>query len=300
MSDQVGWGVLGAAHIAGRALLASIAASRNGRVVAMASRNPQRAREMLAAYPEVRVLDSYEQLLADPEVDAVYNPLPNSLHGEWSIRALEAGKHVLCEKPIALNAGEAEEMAEAATAAGRQLMEAFMYRFHPAMRELVESVRDPIHVHAAFGFTARNAEDIRLNPALGGGALLDVGCYTVSIARWILGEPERVTASSRMRNGVDATTSVLLGFPGGATASVWSSLESAQIQDLTVVTRDAVHRRTQAFNTQEGEDPYRLMVESFADSVISDRPVAIPMSESIANMRVLDTIREVASSESAP
>jgi D-xylose 1-dehydrogenase (NADP+, D-xylono-1,5-lactone-forming) len=300
VSNQVGWGVLGAAHIAGRALLASIAASRNGRVVAMASRSPQRAREMLAAYPDVRVLDSYEELLADPEVHAVYNPLPNSLHREWSIRALEAGKHVLCEKPIALNGREAEEMAAAATAAGRHLMEAFMYRFHPAMRELVERAREPIHVDAAFGFTAHKADDIRLNPALGGGALLDVGCYTVSIARWILGEPERVTAYSRMRNGVDATTIALLSFPGGTTASVWSSLESAQVQDLTVVTRDAVHRRTQAFNTQEGDDPYRLMVESFADSVMHDRPVAIPMSESIANMRVLDTIREVARSESAP
>jgi xylose dehydrogenase (NAD/NADP) len=297
---SIGWGVLGAAHIAGRAVLAAIAASGNGRIVAMASRSPERAREMLAGYPDARVLDSYDALLADPEVDAIYNPLPNSLHKQWSIRALQAGKHVLCEKPIALDAREAEEMASAAAESGRHLMEAFMYRFHPEMRELVESLQDPLHVDSAFGFTVRAAGDIRLDAALGGGALLDVGCYTVSVARWILGEPERVWAHSRMRNGVDLTTSALLTFPGGATASSWTSLESPEIQDLTVMTGDVVHRRTRAFNARDGHDPYRLMVESFGESVLHDRPVAIPMADSIANMRVLDKIREVASSGSAP
>jgi len=292
-SGRLGWGVLGAAHIARRAVLEAIAASRNGRIVAMASRDPRRAREMLAPYPEARVLESYEALLADPHVDLVYNPLPNSLHHPWTLRALEAGKHVLCEKPIGLNAREAEEMAAAASASGKHLMEAFMYRFHPAVRELVARSRRAIHVDASFGFKLRDGGDIRLNAKLGGGALLDVGCYTVSVARWILGEPDQVVARSTMRNGVDMTTSALLRFPGGSTASAWCSVESAEVQEVMVITPGEVLRRTRAFNARhDPDDPYRLMVESFADSVIRDRPVEIPLSESIANMRVLDRIAE--------
>jgi predicted dehydrogenase len=291
----LGWGVLGAAHIARRALLEAIAASRNGRVVAMASRDSARAREMLAPYPEAHVLESYDSLLADPRVDVVYNPLPNSLHREWTLRALDAGKHVLCEKPLALNAREAEEMAAAADASGKHLMEAFMYRFRPAMGELVASSREAIHVQAAFGFKVRDAADIRVQAAMGGGALLDVGCYTVSVARWILGEPDTIFARSTMRNGVDLTTTAVLVFPGGATAAAWCSVDSPEIQELTVITRDNVHRRVRAFNSRhDPDDPYQLMVESFGDSVIDDRPVAIPLSESIANMRVLDRIREAA------
>ena len=293
-SRRVGWGVLGAAHIAGTAVLPAIAASSNGLLVAMASRSAERAREMLSAYPDVRALGSYEALLAHTEVDAVYIPLPNHLHKEWTLRALRAGKHVLCEKPLALNAPEAEEMAAAARAAGRFLMEAFMYRFHPDMHAFVEALREPLHVAASFGFTVSRPEDIRLQAPLGGGALLDVGCYTVSVARWILGEPEHVWAHSTIRNGVDMTTSALLDFPGGASAAAWSSLESAEIQEVTVITRDGVQRRAPAFNTRERHDPYRLMVESFAGSVLEDRPVAIPITESIANMRTLDRIRAAA------
>jgi D-xylose 1-dehydrogenase (NADP+, D-xylono-1,5-lactone-forming) len=278
-------------------VLAAVDASSNGRLVAMASRDPERARRMLAPYPGVRVLESYDQLLADPEIDAVYNPLPNSLHREWTLRALDAGKHVLCEKPIGLNAGEAEEMAGAAARAGLHLMEAFMYRFHPAMREFVEGVTDPLHVQATFGFTARDPNDIRLQAATGGGALLDVGCYTVSVSRWILGEPVDVAARGRFRDGVDLTISGLLSFAGGATASVWASVESPEEQDLKVITRAGALKRSRPFSAyRDPDDPYQLMVESFAASVLHDRPVALPLSDSIANMRVLDRIRASARS----
>ncbi|OLB82107.1 MAG: hypothetical protein AUI15_38460 [Actinobacteria bacterium 13_2_20CM_2_66_6] len=175
-------------------MLAAMHASRNGRVVAMASRDGARAREMLRPYPGARALDSYDALLEDPQVEAIYNPLPNSLHREWTLRAIAAGKHVLCEKPIALNAGEAEEMAAAAARAGKQLMEAFMYRFHPAMREFVERIREPLHVQATFAFPLKDTNDIRMQAPLGGGALLDVGSYCVSVTRWILGEPVEVAA----------------------------------------------------------------------------------------------------------
>jgi D-xylose 1-dehydrogenase (NADP+, D-xylono-1,5-lactone-forming) len=248
---------------------------------------------MLAPYPGARVLDSYEALLADREVDAVYNPLPNSLHKEWTISALEAGKHVLCEKPLALNAEEAEEMAAAAERSGRLLMEAFMYRFHPAMREFVDGVREPLHVHATFAFPLQDAGDIRMQAALGGGALMDVGCYTISVSRWILGEPVEVSARGAFDNGVDVTTAALLSFAGGSTASIWASFESPEVQELEVITRREVLRRARPFSAyRDPHDPYQLMVESFGDSILHGRPAHIPLSESVANMRVLDRIKQ--------
>jgi predicted dehydrogenase len=233
-------------------------------------------------------------LLADPQIDAVYIPLVNSLHKEWSLRALAANKHVLCEKPIAMNAAEAEEMAVVAKSAGKHLMEAFMYRFHPRTQKFVSSLKDPMYVQASFGFTVKDAADIRLQAQLGGGALLDVGCYGVSVARWILGEPSEVLARSRMVGGIDMTTSALLQFPGGKTAAVWASFESPEEQSLTVVARDDVQRLNRPFSSREEVDEYQVMVESFGDSILLDKPVAIPLSESIANMKVLDQIKKAA------
>ena len=281
--------MLGAAWIADRAVVPAIRASSNGRLVAIASRDLARARELASRHGIPRVSASYEAVLEDPEVEAVYIPLVNSLHKEWTLRALDAGKHVLCEKPLGVDAREAEAMAGAAVGAGRHLMEAFMYRFHPRMGALVAGLRDPLHVHASFGFPLRDKANPRLDPALGGGALLDVGCYTVSVARWILGEPDEVVARARVSR-VDMTVSGLLHFPGGGMATVWASFESPEEQELTVVTRGETHRVERPFTSMD-PDPYQLMVESFAESVFGDRPVAIPLSESIANMRALDLMR---------
>jgi len=286
--------VLGAAGIAIGAVLPAIAASKNGRVAAIASRDPGRARKLADAYSGAKAPYSYEELLADPDVDAVYIPLVNNLHKEWTLRAVAAGKHVLCEKPIAMNAQEAEEMAVVAKSAGKLLMEAFMYRFHPRTRRFVEALQDPMYVQASFGFTVKDPSDFRLQAPLGGGALLDVGCYGVSAARWILGEPSKVLARSRRRGGVDMTTSVLLDFPGGQTAAVWASFESPEEQGLTVVARDDVYRLNRPFSSREEVDEYQVMVESFADSILLNKPAAIPLSESIANMKVLDRIKEAA------
>ncbi len=277
-------------------MLPAIAASSNGRVVAIASRDPERAKQMADGFEGARAADSYDALLADPEVDAVYIPLVNSDHKPWTLRALEAGKHVLCEKPLAMNAAEAEEMAAAAKRSGKHLMEAAMYRFHPRTRAFIETLVDPIYVQARFGFTLNNKTDYRLESAMGGGALLDIGFYVVSIARWILGEPSDVLARSRLRNGTDMTTSALLRFPGDQTASVWASFESPEDQELTVVTRQGSYRLGRPFNWSDEVDQYQLMVESFADSLLRDEPVAIPVSESIANMKVLDRIKEAAKS----
>ena len=286
--------MLGAAGIAAGAVLPALAASKNGRVVAIASRDPVRARTLADAYPGAKAPASYDALLADPEVDAVYIPLVNSVHKEWTLRALEANKHVLCEKPLAMNASEAEEMAAGAESAGKLLMEAFMYRFHPRTRRFIEALKEPMYVQASFGFTVKETSDFRLQAELGGGALLDVGCYGVSVARWILGEPSQVLARSRMAGGVDMTTSALLQFPGGKTAAVWASFESPEEQSLTVVARDDVHRLNRPFSSREEVDEYQVMVESFAESILLGRPAAIPPGESIANMKVLDLIKEAA------
>jgi xylose dehydrogenase (NAD/NADP) len=288
--------VLGAAWIADGYVMPAISASSNGRLVAIASREPARARAMASKHSVPVVSATYEALLQEPEVDAVYIPLHNSVHKEWALRAAAAGKHVLCEKPLGMNAAEAEEMGAAAERAGVLLMEAFMYRFHPRTRDFVAGLRDPMHVNATFGFTLQDPENYRMKRKLGGGALLDVGCYTVSVARWILGDPVGVAASVHRDGGegVDMTVSGLLRFAGGATASVWASFEGPEEQELTVVTKGGRERLERPFSTME-PDPYRLMVESFAGSVLGGHAVALPVSDSVANMRVLDWIaREAA------
>jgi xylose dehydrogenase (NAD/NADP) len=287
--------VLGAAGIADSAVMPAISASSNGRLVAIASRDPLRARALATKHSVERVSATYEALLADPEVDAVYIPLHNSVHRDWTLRAAAAGKHVLCEKPLGMDAAEAEQMGEGAEQAGVLLMEAFMYRFHPRPRDFVAGIRDAMHVNATFGFTLRDPSNFRMRREFGGGALLDVGCYTVSVARWILGEPEGVAAWARTdgEDGVDMTVSALLRFPGGATASVWASFESPEEQELTVVTKGGRERLESPFSSMD-PDPYRLMVESFGQSVLGGQRVALPVSESVANMRVLDRIAEAA------
>jgi len=290
--------VLGAAWIAGRAVLPAIAASRNGRLVSIASRDPERARALASINGIPRVAIDYDEVLADPEVEAVYIPLVNSLHREWTERSLAAGKHVLCEKPLGLNAEEATAMADASRRSGRLLMEAFMYRFHPRMRAFVEGLTadaKPLHVQASFGFPLGDPSNYRLQHELGGGALLDVGCYTVSVARWLLGEPDTVLARARFdqRTGVDMSVSSLLHFAGGGTASLWCSFESAEEQGVTAVTAKGTYALDRPFTAwQDPHDPYRLMVESFADSVRDGTEPEVSLEESIANMRVLDRIRE--------
>jgi xylose dehydrogenase (NAD/NADP) len=273
-------------------VLPAITASRNGRLVAIASRDRSRAEAFAAEHGALRVSPTYDAVLEDPEVEAVYIPLVNSLHQEWTLRALDAGKHVLCEKPLGVNAAQAEAMAAASARTGRHLMEAFMYRFHPRIREFVEGLRDPLYVQAGFGFPLNDPANVRLVPELGGGALLDVGCYAVSVARWILGEPDRVQAMARI-DQVDMSVSVLLGFPNGAMASAWASFESPEEQRLTVVTLDETLRVEKPFSAwRDPDDPYQLMVESFADSISAGSPPEISLEESIANLRVLDRIRD--------
>src|SRR3954453_3338886 len=193
------WGILSTARIAER-IVEGARLAANAELVAVGSRDEARAREDAERHGIPRVHGSYEALLADPEVDAIYNPLPNSLHVPWSVRALEAGKHVLCEKPLSRRAADVDAAFDAADRAGRLLMEAFMWRFHPQTDQLVELVRGGTvgrlrPVRAAFGFDLPDSANVRWLEGLEGGALMDVGCYCVSALRLVCGaEPERGSA----------------------------------------------------------------------------------------------------------
>ena len=273
-------------------MLPAIQESRNGTLVAIASREQSRAQTLATEFGITRIHGGYEDVLADSHVDAVYVPLVNSLHREWTARALAAGKHVLCEKPLALNAAEAEAMRAAATDAGRVLMEALMYRFHPRINQLRAEAVDVVHLSARFGFPLDAPGNYRLDRALGGGALLDVGTYCVSSARWFCGEPSRVEAVAHVAGGVDLSVAAVLEFRNGATASIWGSFESPEEQELVLVERGGVRRLQVPFTSwKDPDDPYRLMVEEFADAALQGRPAPLPLEDSIGTLRVLDAIR---------
>ena len=235
------------------------------------------------------MVSSYESLVADSEVDAVYIPLPNGLHREWAIRALEAGKHVLCEKPLANNEADAVAMAAAARTSGKLLMEAVMYRFHPRIQGVVATLREkpPDEIWASFGFPLRAPGDIRLDPTLGGGALLDVGTYTISLARWIYGEPDWVEATGRIAE-VDMTVSMTLGFASGARANLFASFDTPEVQELHAgdILLDKPFTAW-----RDPVDPYQVMVEEFSAAALGGLPAPLSLEDSIANLRVVDAVR---------
>ncbi|GMA60449.1 deoxyfructose oxidoreductase [Alicyclobacillus fastidiosus] len=225
MSDRkLRWGVLGCARIATQAVIPGIQESETGEVVAIASRDSSKAKETAAKLGIPIVYDSYDALLASNDVDAVYIPLPNHLHKDWAIMTAEAGKHVLCEKPIALNAHEAKEMVDACERAQVKLAEAFMYRHHPRyerMKTIIDSgeIGDIRGIHGTFTFNnAQDTNNVRYKRFMGGGGLYDVGCYPISAARLILGrEPEAATVQafhSPEHDNVDMMASGLIEFPG--------------------------------------------------------------------------------------
>ena len=285
MGERIRFGILGAADIARKALIPAIETAANAELVALASRDPERGRGLFGG----RLYGDYQSLVDDPEIDALYLPLPNHLHREWALRGLAAGKHVLCEKPLALTAAQAEEMAVAADRSGRLLMEGFMYRFHPRIRAAVEFLRGdpPAEIRVSFGFPLAAPGNYRLDPAMGGGALLDVGCYTVDLARWILGEPSWVEAGGHV-DQVDMSVSMTLGFASGARALLFASFESEEIQQLRAGELELDNPFTA---WKDPVDPYRAMVEGFSSAALGGLPAPLPLEDSIANLRVLDAVR---------
>jgi predicted dehydrogenase len=239
------WGILGPGRIAPR-LVRAIAGSERGELVAVASRDIVRARTFAAIHGIAESFGSYEGLLADPEVDVVYVSLPNHLHAEWTIRALEAGKHVLCEKPLALTVDQVDAISVAAKRAGRIAVEAFMYLHHPQILRAVDLAGGGALgrlelVTGTFSFPLSKADDPRIDPSMGGGSLWDVGCYPISLARRIAGEePDRVAAFARFDDlGVDRTFIGQLHFPGGLLAQFDSGFAAPDRERVEIVGGEA-------------------------------------------------------------
>ncbi len=239
------WGILGPGRIAPR-LVRALAHSARGSLVAVASRDEHRAAAFAAQHGIPRAFGSYDGLLAAPDVDVVYVSLPNHLHAEWTIRALQAGKHVLCEKPLALTVAEVDAIAAAAMHAGRVAVEAFMYLHHPQVLRAIELAQDGALgrlevVNATFSFFLTHPGDPRVDLSMGGGSLWDVGCYPVSFARRLAGqEPDRVGAFARFdERGVDHTFIGQLHFPGGLLAQFDCGFAAPDRQRIEIVGSDA-------------------------------------------------------------
>jgi xylose dehydrogenase (NAD/NADP) len=314
---KVAWGVLGVAQVARNRVMPAIRRSRNGYLVAVASRDLERAQLAAREFGAAKGYGSYEELIRDPQVTAVYVPLPNNLHREWTIRAAEAGKHVLCEKPLAMTAAEAEEMVAACAQHSVVLMEAFMYRFHPRTQEAIRLVQEGAVgtvrlVRASFSSRLASPGNIRLQAELGGGALLDSACYGVNACRMILGEPVEVSAEATFTpTGVVESVVGTLRFPDGAFGLVDASMVMAAQRSYEVVGTEGL--LTMRYTARPGwgtpsiqvrsdreirlprlplGNHYVLMVEAFADAILRGTRVVLRPEDSVANMRVLDALRD--------
>jgi predicted dehydrogenase len=317
MEQKLRWGVIGTANIARAAVIPALKQSGNGKLVAVASRDQARAQAFAEQHAIPRSYDSYRALLTVDDIDAVYIPLPNSLHREWSIRAAEAGKHILCEKPLALDAAECRDMQDAAERNGVRLMEAFMYRFHPQTEKVIDLLRrgavgKPQMIYAAFTFRLKDRSNIRMQPELGGGSLMDVGCYCVNVSRTLAGgEPVEAQAYARWgETGVDEQMVGTLRFQGGLLAQFSCALTLERREFYQVAGPDGHIEVPNAFlpgtddttlmehhgrrgtetHRVAGVDEYRLMVEHFAECVLEDRPFRYPVSEAAANMRAIKAL----------
>jgi predicted dehydrogenase len=313
------FGVLGAASIAPTALFKPARAVDGVEVRAIAARDPRRAAQAAAKWRVPTVHADYAAVINDPAVDAVYIPLPNSLHAQWTLAAIRAGKHVLCEKPFTSNAVQAQAIAEAADAAraadGVVVMEAFHYRYHPLMTRVLGLLADSVigrihHVEAELSFPLPKFSDIRYRLDLAGGALMDAGCYAVHCVRQLgSGEPTVVDATAKLRSpGVDRAMTAWLRFPDGATGrvtcSMWSRRllsvsakavgDQGEIRITNFVAPQIFNRltvRTRAARWSErvaGEPTYNCQLRAFAAAVRDGAEVLTPPSDAVANMRVID------------
>jgi len=316
------WGIIGPGSIATQALLPAFQQAHNGQVKALASRDLARAQQVAAQWNIERAYGDYQALLDDPTIDAVYIALPNHLHALWTIRAARAGKHVLCEKPLACSAHEGKEMLEACQAAGVQLMEGAMYRFHPRSQHLKKLLDEGTlgklrFLHAAFSFTLKDPQNYRNASMYGGGALLDVGCYCVNAVCWLgnaLPTDLHAFATYQEQGGIDLDISALLRFPDTMFGHIQCSFASAEHQAIEIVGSEGAITVPLAFTAwrndatslhmQRGQsitdqqfapaDPYQLMVEHFAEVIQNRIPLRYPPQEALHTLQVLDAIRAAA------
>ena len=314
-------GAFGAARITPTALVSPAAETPGVEVVAIAARERERAEKFAAKHGIPRVHSSYDALLDDPDVDAVYNPLPNGLHCEWTLRALDAGKHVLCEKPLAANAAEAVRMQQAAENAGLVLAEAFHWRYHPLAARMQEILDSGVlgklrHVEAMMCVPLPIPGDIRYRLDLGGGATMDTGCYAVSLVRFLAGaEPEVLSASAKLSSpGVDRWMRAELRFPGSVTGRVTTALFSARLLDIRAIAEGERGRMSvlnpvapQFYHRLKVKTPegtrvervaggatYTYQLQAFARWVREGLPMVTDAAYGVANMSVIDAIYQKA------
>jgi predicted dehydrogenase len=323
LNRKIRWGVLGYARIARESVIPALLRAGNSEFHALASRDAAKLTEARARYDIPRPYVGYEALLRDPDIDAVYIPLPNAQHREWTIRAAEHGKHILCEKPLGLNAAEVREMTAACAAHRVTLMEAFMYRYTDRTAKVREVLRsgalgDIKFVSASFRFLLDRPDSIKFNPALGGGALYDVGCYPVNfiglVADEIAGrpdsgtvQPESVSAECVRSGGVDLIFSGLLRYSSGLVAAAHCGFNAhkrvfAEITGTkgTLEIPDAYFDNAGALTLVTGEerreipvarsDRYRQEIEDFADAILQQRPPAFGLAETLRNAEVTDRL----------
>jgi predicted dehydrogenase len=323
MQRSIRWGVLGAARIALKHVLPSFGSASRSQLAGIAARDPARALAVAAQFGIPRAYGSYEELLADAAIDAVYIPLPNDLHSMWTLRALAAGKHVLCEKPIAMSAEQAQEIAAAATRYGRHVAEAYMIRFHPQWRRArarlaAGDLGEARAVYAWFSYDNPPGDNLRNSPAHGGGALYDVGGYSLVAAQWLFGgRPERVVGlfGRDAAGEVDRLTSGIADFGGGRQLVFTVSTALPRMQSVVLYgTRGRLTIET-PFNPaadlptrlllDDGRDlygaglevevvpaadQYALQLDAFSEAIAADRPPPFGIDDAICNMRALDAL----------
>ncbi len=318
--DAVRWGVLGVAKIATEKVIPAMQRGEVSRIVGIASRDGVKAKEAAARLGIPKSYGSYEEMLADPEIEAIYNPLPNELHVSWSEKALAAGKHVLCEKPIALDAEQAKRLIAARDASGKLAAEAFMVRFHPQWRRAREIVRSGAigevgAMQTLFTYRLLDPENVRNRPP-GGGGLYDIGCYAILTARYIFGaEPTRVAASLDIdpNFGTDRLGSAILEFPGGRHLTFTISTQLAGAQrvviagtagriEVQVPFNAPIDRPTRIIIDSGADllgggarveefpacDQYTLQGDAFSRAIRGEGVLDYPLEDAIANMRVID------------
>ena len=316
--QKVRWGVLSTADIGIGQVLPAMQQGTYCEIAAIASRSPEKAQAAAAQLGISKAYGSYEELLADPEIDAIYNPLPNHLHVPWSIKALQAGKHVLCEKPIALTSAEAQTLLDVARQYPHlKVMEAFMYRFHPQWQRARQLVRDGNigelrTIQSFFSYYLDDPNNIRNRHDVGGGAMLDIGCYTVSLARFIFGaEPNHVfgTVEYDPRLKIDRLASAILDF-GRGTSTFTCATQLVPYQRVNIfgttgrveieIPFNAPANRPCKIWYQHGDETeeiqleacnqYTLQGDAFSQAVLNNTQVPTPIEDAVANMKVIEAV----------
>lgn len=316
--QKVRWGILSTARIGINSVIPALLQGKHSEIAAIASRDSEKARQAAEQFNIPKYYGSYQELVDDPEIDAIYNPLPNHLHVPWSEKAIRAGKHVLCEKPLSGKLGETLHLVEIAQMhPSIKVMEAFMYRFHPQwtlVRQMIADgkIGELRSVVSRFSYFNENPDDYRNNPEFGGGGLLDIGCYNISIARWLFGkEPEKVSGSidPDPHFGVDRLASGLLTFDKG-TSVFTCGTQMFPDQEAVITGTSGQIRLSKPFNPHpakpaviefenahgrknietEPADQYMLMTEAFSLSILNDTAVPTPLQDAVDNMKVIDAV----------